>query len=197
MRKKGKLTSIIDVNDIESFGKIMMKLPFCHRQMLLAILIMSSKIQDYVDVNMMSPEALAPVFAPICTGFEKKIQTFHFTKQSPTNKDIHEQIATNKQWTRIWEHLIKERALLIDMLHRQQFLEKESMFYSRSVPSPFSVTGSTPLPEDIFMAQFSPMDTIEIAKPNKNRLKKTPNSGHLFIKSDTIKRMFTASSLRL
>ncbi|KAI8891094.1 Rho GTPase activation protein [Backusella circina FSU 941] len=173
-----------DVDDIASFGNIMMKLPFYNRQLLHAILLMSSKIQDHVHLNMMSPEALATVFAPICTGFEQRIQTFDFT---PTKQDIHAQIATNRQWTRIWKELIEERALFIDMLHRQHYLENA---WSRSLPSsPFSVTGTTPLPEEIFMAQFTPV--IEVAKPNQDRLKKTSNS------ASTIRRIFTISTLRL
>ncbi|KAI9301898.1 Rho GTPase activation protein [Cunninghamella echinulata] len=51
-------------------------LPEQHRHLLYAIISLSSHIQHDAHINMMNPEALAVVLAPVCTGLEKTLQLF-------------------------------------------------------------------------------------------------------------------------
>ncbi|KAI9473572.1 MAG: Rho GTPase activation protein [Benjaminiella poitrasii] len=64
------LTASHDLNDLAS---LLSRLPSSNRQLLHAILILSSHIQRHTDQNMMNSEALATVLAPVCVGFEKRL----------------------------------------------------------------------------------------------------------------------------
>lgn len=205
-----------------------MKLPFYNRQLLHAILLMASRIQQHVDINMMCPEALATVFAPVCTGFEQSLKdmrisnssstasnyTFHNKKQQnakqtqsnieTTTEMIGKHIKRNKNWTNIWKVMIEQHTSLISILDKQHYQQRASLMdisspstkkeedrswskhhhvyqiqQQRSLPSPFSTNGSaTPLPNDIIMAQFYPIQqdgTIPVAHPTKFNPRYTPS----------------------
>jgi hypothetical protein len=100
-------------------------LPDRHSHLIHAILSLTSHIQHYADINMMNPEALAVVLAPVCTGIEKTIQILP-KKPSKRNKkqqqdqehphrpqridtaDIEQFIRTNARWTLLWKWMIEE-----------------------------------------------------------------------------------------
>ncbi|OBZ82928.1 Rho GTPase-activating protein 24 [Choanephora cucurbitarum] len=69
---------------IRQLSAILIKLPFHNRQLIHAILLMAVKIQLHVEKNMMCPEALATVFAPVCTGFEQSLRKDTMPKSSGT-----------------------------------------------------------------------------------------------------------------
>ncbi|KAI9254702.1 Rho GTPase activation protein [Helicostylum pulchrum] len=179
---------------------ILVKLPSHNRHLLHAILLMASKIQQHVHLNMMCPEALATVFAPVCTGFEQSLKDMKISNSSSTsstfrkqrkyshdshmlssNELIEKHIKRNKHWTNIWKLMIEQHQALICILNKQHAesmennksnLEsswnKKHVHYAhqqlnRSLPSPFSTSNSTPpLPNDIIMAQFYPINQNSI-----------------------------------
>ncbi|KAK4516003.1 DNA-binding transcription factor yap1 [Mucor velutinosus] len=203
----------LDFNTVQQLSAIIVKLPFYNRQLLHAILLISAKIQHHVGVNMMSPEALATVFAPVCTGFEQSLKDHMNTSFSTPTATIHKKskknahssiqqssnieqhIKRNKNWTNVWKAMIEQHESLISALDKQMYQAQESQYRSgqdltwkqhrvyynhtpasagnRSLPSPFSTNGSlVPLPNDIMMAQFYPMQPqgtnsiIPVAQPS-------------------------------
>ncbi|KAI8340625.1 Rho GTPase activation protein [Chlamydoabsidia padenii] len=101
-------------------------LPHPHRHLFHAILTLASHIQHYAHINMMNPEALAVVLAPVCTGIEKTIQILpkkpskrnkkqdqeqqhtHPYRQCINTLDIEQFIRTNTHWTLLWKWMIEE-----------------------------------------------------------------------------------------
>ncbi|KAF1799101.1 Rho GTPase activation protein [Mucor lusitanicus] len=204
----------LDFNTVQQLSAIIVKLPFYNRQLLHAILLISARIQHNVGLNMMCPEALATVFAPVCTGFEQSLKDHmntsfstptatihkkskknaHSSIQQSSNIELH--IKRNKNWTNIWKVMIEQHESLISALDKQMYQSQESqhrpaqdltwkqhrVYYNhspasagnRSLPSPFSTNGSlVPLPNDIMMAQFYPMQPqgtnstiIPVAQPS-------------------------------
>lgn len=211
----------IDVEDenegLRQLSQIIVKLPYYNRQLLHSILLMASRVQQHVEVNMMCPEALATVFAPVCTGFEQSLKdmrissststTTTFKKHKKFNHNeanhlmkstevIEKHIKRNKNWTNIWKMMIEQHESLIATLDKQHYQSMENnrsnqeltwknhhVYYqqqqqqhyplpNRSLPSPFSTSGSTaPLPNDIIMAQFYPLNqnSIPVAQPSFHR----------------------------
>lgn len=105
-------------------------LPHRHSHLFHAILSLASHIQHYAHINMMNPEALAVVLAPVCTGIEKTIQILP-KKTSKRNKkqqqdqerphrlqrintaDIEQFIRTNARWTLLWKWMIEESDIVV------------------------------------------------------------------------------------
>lgn len=131
---------------LEQLSAVIIKLPFYNRQLVHAILLMAGRIQDHVKANMMSPEALATVFAPVCTGFEQSLKDHmsgksHSTPTSSTLKKqkkhqqgttlqqssnmIAQHIKRNKKWTDIWKAMIKFHGSLTEALYKQMNNSKE------------------------------------------------------------------------
>lgn len=202
----------LQFNTVNQLSAIIVKLPFYNRQLLHAILLISARIQYHVNVNMMCPEALATVFAPVCTGFEQSLRDHMNTSFSTPTTSIHKKskkhaqnpiqqssnieqhIKRNKNWTNIWKVMIEQHESLISILDKQMYQSQENqqrstqdmtwkqhrVYYNhtsplgnRSLPSPFSTNGSlVPLPNDIMMAQFYPMQQqgttsiIPVAQPS-------------------------------
>ncbi|CAO3615727.1 unnamed protein product [Cunninghamella blakesleeana] len=107
---------------------LMSLLPKQHRHLLYAILSLSSHIQQNEAINMMNPEALAVVLAPVCTGLEKtlKLSTSSSSKKSMTKKnlklnlyslhtcDIQQLIKKNAQWTLFWKWMIENSDAILE-----------------------------------------------------------------------------------
>ncbi|ORZ11917.1 Rho GTPase activation protein [Absidia repens] len=109
---------------------LIVSLPEQHRDLFRAILLLSSHIQRYAHINMMNPEALAVILAPVCTGLEKTIQIlpkktakrnkklqqhrYYHYQQRLNTQDIQQLIETNARWTLLWKWMIEnhERILL-------------------------------------------------------------------------------------
>ncbi|CAO3666892.1 unnamed protein product [Rhizopus stolonifer] len=96
-------------------------LPSYNRQLIQTILIMASHIQDHVDHNKMCPEALATVFAPVCTGFESALG--NIPKKKKMLRTIERHIRANKHWTDIWKLMIEQRDLVISILDQQHYVD--------------------------------------------------------------------------
>lgn len=131
---------------LDKLSTLIVRLPYQNRQLLHAILVMASKIQQHVKLNMMCPEALATVFAPVCTGFEqslkdtmristssstsstfKKQRKYSGTEQILNSSEIIEKhIKRNKNWTNIWKFMIEQHASLISILDKQNLESKEN-----------------------------------------------------------------------
>lgn len=121
----------------QGLSTLILKLPYYNRQLLHAILLMASRIQQHVDMNMMCPEALATVFAPICTGFEQSLKDQmndpHFLINKHSNNSnytntfqkstqfIQQHIQKNKNWTNIWKLMIEENQSLVALLDKQLY----------------------------------------------------------------------------
>jgi hypothetical protein len=95
-------------------------------------------MQDRVERNMMSPEALSTVIAPVCTGFEQTFKDIQLSvkpksRSSLSKFDIQKHVAVNKQWMDIWKIMIEERVVLIHALNQKhlQYGDEEgpSMWY--------------------------------------------------------------------
>lgn len=237
----------IDLEDervgLHQLSQVIVKLPFYNRQLLHSILLMASRVQQHVQLNMMCPEALATVFAPVCTGFEQSLKDMRissststtttsstFKKQKKFNHNeanylmkssqvIEKHIKRNKNWTNIWKMMIEQHESLISILDKQHYQSMENnrtnqeltwknhrVYYqqqhhnyqqqqpNRSLPSPFSTSGSTtPLPNDIIMAQFYPLNqnSIPVAQPSHH-----PNHYHGSSNSGSINNGYNSSNLR-
>lgn len=74
-------------------------------------IMMASLIQKHADINMMNPEALAIVLAPVCTGLEHNLKEIpSWVKRHTRTKmmnDMGQFIETNSKWTQIWTLLIE------------------------------------------------------------------------------------------
>ncbi|KAI8076687.1 Rho GTPase activation protein [Gilbertella persicaria] len=82
---------------IQQLSSILIKLPFYNRQLIHAILIMAAKVQHQVHSNMMCPEALATVFAPVCTGFEQSLRKGSITPSASSSASTAIGITSNKK----------------------------------------------------------------------------------------------------
>lgn len=80
---------------------------------------MASLIQKHADINMMNPEALAVVLAPVCTGLEHNLKEIpSWVKRHTRTKmmnDMGQFIETNTKWTQIWTLLIEYSDTLLDI----------------------------------------------------------------------------------
>ncbi|KAI9472128.1 MAG: Rho GTPase activation protein [Benjaminiella poitrasii] len=92
---------------IDAFANIIHQLPIEHFHLVHYIILLASRIQHYAQVNMMNPEALAIVLAPVCTGLLETTDTI-------THKKRLVFIETNTKWTRIWTLLIEHAETLLE-----------------------------------------------------------------------------------
>jgi hypothetical protein len=105
--------------------------PTTHYHVLHYIILVVSWIQHYQHLNLMNPEALAVVLAPICSGLEKNIllsSTSDYTNNSSSNssskwssrtaesglESVDQIIAANLKWTTAWTLLIQHHDILLD-----------------------------------------------------------------------------------
>ncbi|KAG1138389.1 hypothetical protein G6F37_005313 [Rhizopus arrhizus] len=131
--------NLFSKNAIHQLASIIISLPSDNKQLIHAIIIMIAQIQKNVDQNMMCPEALAIVFAPVLTGFEHSLKdlttscisthsTFKRQKNQPqatTSDIISQHIKRNKHWTDIWILLIERYDFFIDILDKHHFALRE------------------------------------------------------------------------
>ncbi|KAI8334747.1 Rho GTPase activation protein [Chlamydoabsidia padenii] len=79
--------------------------PTTHYHVMHYIILVVSWIQHYQHVNLMNPEALAVVLAPICSGLEKNMMP---------STSVDEIVAINLKWTTVWTLLIQHHDILLD-----------------------------------------------------------------------------------
>lgn len=95
------------------------QLPREHFHLIHYIIMMASLIQKHADTNMMNPEALAVVLAPVCTGLEHNLKEIpSWVKRHTRTKmmnDMGQFIETNTKWTQIWTLLIEYSDRLLEI----------------------------------------------------------------------------------
>ncbi|KAG2235142.1 hypothetical protein INT48_006523 [Thamnidium elegans] len=104
---------------INSLALKIQQLPREHFHLIHYIIIMSSLIQKHSNINMMNPEALAVVLAPVCTGLEHNLKEIpSWVKRHTRTKmmnDMGQFIETNTKWTQIWTLLIEYSDTLLEL----------------------------------------------------------------------------------
>lgn len=94
------------------------QLPREHFHLIYYIVLMASSIQKHSEINMMNPEALAVVLAPVCTGLEQNLKEIpSWVKRHTRTKmmnDMGQYIENNTKWTRIWTLLIEYSDTLLE-----------------------------------------------------------------------------------
>lgn len=105
-------------NNIQRLAHLAMRqLPRAHYIMLYTIIELCSHIQAHSHVNMMNPEALAVVLAPVCTGLDQSLKDMFALK----NKDIVTGIVqANARWTDLWTRMIQNHKELLDIWSIEQ-----------------------------------------------------------------------------
>ncbi|KAI9269087.1 Rho GTPase activation protein [Phascolomyces articulosus] len=101
---------------------LVISLPRAHFHLISFIIELASHIQQYQYINMMNPEALAVVLAPVCTGLDhrlKEIPAFaainHKKKCSTEAAAALDQLVqANAQWTRIWTLMIENHQFFLN-----------------------------------------------------------------------------------
>jgi hypothetical protein len=97
------------------------QLPREHFHLIYYIISLSSRIQKHADTNMMNPEALAIVLAPVCTGLENNLKDIpSWVKRNPRGSntsrmiyDMNHLIEANTKWTGIWTRMIEHSEQLL------------------------------------------------------------------------------------
>ncbi|KAI7900972.1 Rho GTPase activation protein [Cokeromyces recurvatus] len=95
---------------INLFATLIQQLPIEHFHLIHYIILLSSKIQLHSNINMMNPEALAVVLAPVCTGL-LETETISVTNKKRLISIFME---ANTKWTRIWTLLIEHSHDLLE-----------------------------------------------------------------------------------
>ncbi|KAI8143489.1 Rho GTPase activation protein, partial [Fennellomyces sp. T-0311] len=105
--------------DIHALADLVTTLPRAHFHLLYYMIQLASHIQQYQHINMMNPEALAVVLAPVCTGLDHRLKdipssvAFSKTKKSPAAA-LDQFVQANARWTQIWTLMIQHHQLLLD-----------------------------------------------------------------------------------
>lgn len=99
-------------------ANIIQELPREHFHLIYYIVIMASSIQEHSEINMMNPEALAVVLAPVCTGLEQNLKEIpSWVKRHTRTKMMNDMglfIENNAKWTRIWTLMIEHSDTLLE-----------------------------------------------------------------------------------
>lgn len=111
--------SLSDQSTIETLASMLHHLPKEHFHLIHYIIILASNIQQHASVNMMNPEALAIVLAPVCTGLEHNLKEIpSWVKRHSRAKmmtDMSHFIETNAKWTRLWTLMIEHSDKLLEI----------------------------------------------------------------------------------
>lgn len=103
---------------INMLANIIQELPREHFHLVYYIVIMASSIQEHSEINMMNPEALAVVLAPVCTGLEQNLKEIpSWVKRHTRTKMMNDMglfIENNAKWTRIWTLMIEYSDTLLE-----------------------------------------------------------------------------------
>ncbi|RCH85596.1 Rho-type gtpase-activating protein [Rhizopus azygosporus] len=101
---------------IKAFAAMIQQLPREHFHLVHYIIILTSSIRKHSNINMMNPEALAIVLAPVCTGLELNLKEIpSWVKRHTKMEDMSHFIEMNTKWTRIWTLLIEYSDTLLDL----------------------------------------------------------------------------------
>ncbi|KAI8376992.1 Rho GTPase activation protein, partial [Blakeslea trispora] len=110
--------SFLDESTINTLASMIQQLPREHFHLIYYIIILSSQIQAHANINMMNPEALAIVLAPVCTGLEQHLKDIPSRKKHARLKLMNDMglfIETNAKWTKIWTFLIEYSDTLLSI----------------------------------------------------------------------------------
>ncbi|KAI8372772.1 Rho GTPase activation protein [Radiomyces spectabilis] len=123
-----------DEETVQLISGIIKDLPVTHFHLLYYILSLASSIQQYAHINMMSPEALAVVLAPVCTGLEQTLKDIPYSlKKNPRQRlgEMSHLIERNAKWTHLWTVMIEHHHILLQTLdqHRETGIWKEPLYH--------------------------------------------------------------------
>ncbi|KAI8368015.1 Rho GTPase activation protein [Choanephora cucurbitarum] len=110
--------SFSDESTIHTLASMIQQLPREHFHLIYYIIILSSNIQAHASINMMNPEALAVVLAPVCTGLEQNLKEIPSWKKHSRLKLMNDMglfMETNAKWTKIWTLLIEYSDTLLSI----------------------------------------------------------------------------------
>ncbi|KAI8098818.1 Rho GTPase activation protein [Halteromyces radiatus] len=91
--------------------------PTTHYHVMHYIILVVSWVQHYQHLNLMNPEALAVVLAPICSGLEKNVNLGKYDNKRQQQQllgSVDEVMAANSRWTTVWTLLIQHHDILLD-----------------------------------------------------------------------------------
>ncbi|KAI7864373.1 Rho GTPase activation protein [Spinellus fusiger] len=125
---------------ITSLSLIIAELPVAHNHLLHYIIILASHIQSHESTNMMNPEALATVLAPVCTGLEHTLRDIPsaLRKKKPkqlSKTDMYHVIQRNTQWTQVWAFIIEHHEDMLQNWKEQPGYTLSFHKVNKTVPS--------------------------------------------------------------
>ncbi|KAG2226053.1 hypothetical protein INT45_002519 [Circinella minor] len=112
-----------DENDhMGILADLVTSLPRAHFHLILFIIELASHIHQYQHINMMNPEALAVVLAPVCTGLDHRLKDIpafaainNKKKCSPAAAETLDRLVqANAKWTQIWTLMIENHKFLLN-----------------------------------------------------------------------------------
>ncbi|CAO3692672.1 unnamed protein product [Rhizopus stolonifer] len=153
---------------IRTFATMIQQLPREHFQLVQYIIILASSIQKHSHINLMNPEALAVILAPVCTGLELNLKEVSSWVKRRTKYDMNHYVEINLKWTRIFTLLIEYSDTLLELWNDTPW------------SSPLSATlPCRPSFNALRQESLSSFDETELLRvaPFNNRSKRT-SSGH-------------------
>lgn len=113
---------------IQALSTLIAQLPRTHSHLLYYILWLAAQVQRHADVNMMNPEALAVVLAPVSTGLEQTLKCNIIPSKKQHRRlrqqqeelllrrrgDMDNLIQKNAQWTLLWTQMIENHEVLLE-----------------------------------------------------------------------------------
>ena len=97
-------------------------LPRAHFHLILFIIELASHIHQHQHINMMNPEALAVVLAPVCTGLDHRLKDIPAFAAISNKKKcssaaaaaLDQLVQANARWTQIWTLMIENHKFLLN-----------------------------------------------------------------------------------
>ncbi|CEP08294.1 hypothetical protein [Parasitella parasitica] len=122
-----------DRSTVEKLAHLIHLLPQEHFHLIYYITILASKIQQHADVNMMNPEALATVLAPVCTGLDNNLkEALSWIKRHSQGKiltDMNLLKEMNAKWTGIWSLIIEHSDTLVKMWEQMSLRDRKVPYH--------------------------------------------------------------------
>lgn len=139
------------------------RLPKEHFHLIHYIVILASNIQQHTNANMMNPEALAIVLAPVCTGLEHNLKEIpSWIKRHSRAKmmtDMSHFIETNAKWTRLWTLMIEHSDKLLDIWKHVPLWEVRTV---PCHPSAFHSSSASSHQQGRHSTTLSPLEQTEL-----------------------------------
>ncbi|KAI8641085.1 Rho GTPase activation protein, partial [Parasitella parasitica] len=147
---------------IKTLAHMIYLLPKEHFHLIYYITLLASKIQQHADTNMMNPEALATVLAPVCTGLDNNLKEVpswikrHSPGKIMTDMNLFKEI--NAKWTGIWRLMIEYSDTMLEMWEQISFRQVHTVPYHLS---PFRSSPNLSHPQNRRSISFSALEQTE------------------------------------